>query len=100
MWELKQIQTVLMIIFVTFLCYLIFELTLWLYYYMNTKYLNVSSAGLTYLKSLTLDKSNIYLQLYDFTTSKSVNLYLGTIFGNPEDIYCEGQFVSGRIVLE
>ena len=30
----------------------------------------------------------------------SVNLYLGTIFGNPEDIYCEGQFVAGRIFLD
>ena len=97
MWELKLIQTVLLTIFVTFLFYLIFKLTLWIYDYMNTKYLNISSTGLTYLKSLTLDKTNIYLQLYDFTTSKSVNLYLDTIFGKPEDIYCEGQFVAGRI---
>ena len=47
-----------------------------------------------------MDKTNVYLQLYDFTTSESINLYLGTIFGNPEDIYFEGQFVSGRISLD
>ena len=27
-------------------------------------------------------------------------MYLGTIFGNPEYIYCEGQFVAGRISLD
>ena len=29
-----------------------------------------------------------------------VNLYLGTIFGEPEDILCEGQFVVGTIFLD
>ena len=43
-----------------------------------------------------MDKTNIYLHLYEFTTG---DLYMGTIFGNPEDIDCEGQFVSGRIAL-
>ena len=66
----------------------------------TTKYLNINSTGLTYLKSLTLGKTNIYLQIYDFTTCESVHLYLGTILGNPDDIYCEGQFVAGRISLD
>ena len=30
----------------------------------------------------------------------SVNLYLGTIFGEPEDITCEGQFVLETICLD
>ena len=47
-----------------------------------------------------MDKTNIYLHLYDFTTGDSVNLYLGTIFGEHEDITCEGQFVVGTIFLE
>ena len=46
-----------------------------------------------------MDKTNIYLHLYNFTTGDSVNLYMGTIFGNPEDIDCEGQFVAGSIAL-
>ena len=46
-----------------------------------------------------MDKTNIYLHLYAFTTGDSVNLYMGTIFRNPEDIDCEGQFVAGRIAL-
>ena len=47
-----------------------------------------------------MDKTNIYLHLYDYTTGDSVNLYLGTIFGQPEDITCEGQFVLGTICLD
>ena len=75
-------------------------MTLWLFDYCNTKFLNIHSTGLTYLKSLTIDKTNIYLQFYDFTTEECINLYLGTIFGNPEDICVEGQFVTGTISLE
>ena len=67
---------------------------------MNTKFLNINSTGLIYLNSLTMDKTNIYLQFSDFTTGDCTNLYLGTIFGNPEDIYVCGQFVSGRITLD
>ena len=47
-----------------------------------------------------MDKTNIYLQFCDFTTGECANLYLGTIFGNPEDIYVYGQFVPGRISLD
>ena len=47
-----------------------------------------------------MDKTNIYLQFSDFTTGKCPNLYLGTIFGNPEDIYVCGQFVAGRFSLD
>ena len=75
-------------------------MTLWLFDYLNTKFLNISSIGLTYLSSLTMDKTNIYLQFSDFTTGKCANLYLGIIFGNPEDIYVCGQFVTGRISLD
>ena len=70
-----------------FTCYLLFKLTIWTFDYLNTKYLHISSTGLTYLKTLTLDKTNIYLQLYDFTTCESVDMYMGTILGNPDDIY-------------
>ena len=47
-----------------------------------------------------MDKTNIYLHLYDYTTGDSINLYLGTIFGQPEDITYEGQFVLGKICLD
>ena len=52
------------------------------------------------MKILTLDKTNVYLQLYDFTTCESVNIYMGTILGNPEDIYCVGPFIAGSISLD
>ena len=51
------------------------------------------------MKTLTLDKTNVYLQLYDFTTCESVDMYMGTILGSPEDIYCEGHFITGSIPL-
>ena len=71
----------------TLTCYLLIRMTLWLFDYLNTKFLNINSTSLTYLSSLTMEKTNIYLQFSDFTTSECANLYLGTIFGNPEDIY-------------
>ena len=68
-------------------CYLLIRMILWLFDYLNTKFLNINSTGLTYLSSLTMDKTNIYLQFSDFTTGECANLYLGTSFGNPEDIH-------------
>ena len=67
---------------------------------LNTKYLHISSTGITYVKTLTLDKTNVYLQLYDFTNCELVDMCMGTIIGNPEDIYCEGHFVAGSISLD
>ena len=90
--DIKLIQIVLMVMILIFACYLIFKLTLWTFDYLNTKYLHISSTGLTYIKTLTLDKTNVYLQLHDFSTCRSVNLYIGTILGNPEDIYCVREF--------
>ena len=75
-------------------------LILWTYDFLNTKYLQLSSTRLSCWKTLTMDKTNLYLHLYDYTTGDSVNLYLGTIFGQPEDITCEGQFVLGTICLD
>ena len=47
-----------------------------------------------------MDKTNIYLQFSDVNSGECANLYLGTIFGNPEDIYVCGQFVAGRSSLD
>ena len=98
--DFKLIQIVLMVMSLAFTCYLLFKLTVWTFDYLNTKYLHISSTGLTYLKTLTLDKTNVYLQLYDFTICESVDMYMGTILGNPEDIYCEGHFIAGSISLD
>ena len=98
--DFKLIQIVLMVMTLDFTCYLLFKLTIWTLDYLNTKYLHISSTGLTYLKTLTLDKTNVYLQLYDFTTCESVDMYMGTILGNPEDIYREGHFIAGSISLD
>ena len=98
--DIKLIQIVLMVMLLAFTCYLLFKLTIWTFDYLNTKYLHISSTGLTYLKTLTLDKTNVYLQLYDFTSCESVNMYMGTILGNPENIYCVGHFIAGSISLD
>ena len=100
MLDLKILELVLIVMASTLTCYLLIRLTLWIFDYLNTKFLNINSTGLTYLSSLTMDKTNIYLQFSDFTTGDCTHLYLGTIFGNPEDIYVCGQFVSGRITLD
>ena len=98
--DFKLIQIVLIVMTSTFACYLLFKLTIWTFDYLNTKCLHISSTGLTYLKTLTLDKTNVYLQLGNFTTCESVNMYVGTILGNPEHIYCEGHFIAGSISLD
>ena len=98
--DIKLIQIVLMVMLLAFTSYLLFKLTLWTFDLLNTKYLHISSTGLAYIKTLTLDKTNVYLQLYDFTTCKSVNMYMGTILGNPEDIYCVGHFMAGSVSLD
>ena len=100
MFDLKVLQLVLIVMASTLTCYLLITLTLWIFDYLNTKFLNINSTGLTYLSSLTMDKTNIYLQFSDFNSGECANLYLGTIFGNPEDIYVCGQFVAGRISLD
>ena len=100
MFDLKVLQLVLIVIASTLTCYLLIRMTLWLFDYLNTKFLNINSTGLTYLSSLTMDKTNIYLQFSDVNSGECTNLYLGTIFGNPEDIYVCGQFVTGRISLD
>ena len=99
MLDLKILQLVLIVMASTLTCYLLIRLILWIFDYLNTKFLYINSTGLTNLNSLTMDKTNIYLQFSDFTTGDCTNLYLGIIFGNPEDIYVCGQFVSGRITL-
>ena len=40
------------------------------------------------------------MQFSDFNSGECANLYLGTIFGNPENICVCGQFVAGRISLD
>ena len=100
MFDLKVLQLVLIVMASTLTCYLLIRLTFWMFDYLNTKFLNINSTGLTYLTSLTMGKTNIYLQFSDFNSGECTNLYLGTIFGNPEDIYVCGQFVTGRISLD
>ena len=96
----RLIQLVFTTMALIFTCYLFIKLILWIYDFVNTKFLHLNSTGLSYWKTLTMDKTNIYLHLYDYTTGDSVNLYLGTIFGQPEDITCEGQFVLGTFCLD
>ena len=67
--------------------------------YMNTKYLHISSTGLTCIKTLTLDKTNVYLQLYDFTTCENVNMYMGNHTWKPRrHILCR-TFYCGVSIL-
>ena len=48
--DIKLIQIVLMVMLLAFTCYLLFKLTIWTFDYLNTKYLHISSTGLTCMK--------------------------------------------------
>ena len=67
----------------TLTCYLLIRMTLWIFDYLNTKFLNINSTGLTYLSSLTMDKTNIYLQFSDFTTGECAKPIPGYILWQP-----------------
>ena len=62
----RLIQIVLTTMALTFICYFFIKLILWTYDFLNTKYLHLNSTGLSYWKTLTIDKTNIYLHLYDY----------------------------------
>ena len=51
MFDLKVLQLVLIVMASTLTCYLLIRMTLWLFDYLNTKFLNINSTGLTYLSS-------------------------------------------------
>ena len=80
--------------------YLLIRLTLWIFDYLNTKFLNINSTGLTYLSSLTMDKTNIYFSSLILLQVTCTNLFLDTIFGNPEDIYLCQICFQARITLD
>ena len=70
--DLKLIQIVLLVMTLTFTCYLLFKIVLWTFDYLNTKYLYISSTGLTYLRTLTFGPKQTFT--YNCMTSLHVNL--------------------------
>ena len=78
----RLIQIVRTTMALTFTCYLFIKLILWTYDFLNTRFLHLNSTGHSYWKTLTMDKTNIYLHLYDYITGDSIDLYLGTILDN------------------
>ena len=69
-FHLKVIHLVLIVMVLSLTCYSLIRMSLWLFDYLNTKFLNINSTGLTYLRSLSMDKTNIYLEFSDFTTGE------------------------------
>ena len=62
---------------------------------------HINSTELTYLKSLTLDKTNIYLQLYDFTTCESSTSASGHNTWKPMRTYTvKNNLLQDRISLD
>lgn len=49
-------------------------------------YLDFPNSKLDILRHMTLDKTDIYIQLTQTFGRKTSMIYLGTVFGNPEDI--------------
>ena len=50
MLDLKILQLVLIVMASAMTCYLLIRLTFWIFDYLNTKFLNINSTGLTYFK--------------------------------------------------
>ena len=80
---LKAFSKLLAILLAIWLCYKILN------YFCNKirmNYLDFPNSKLDILRHMTLDKTDIYIQLTQTFGRKTSMIYLGTVFGNPEDI--------------
>ena len=80
--------------------YILYVCTRKLIYYFSMNNVSNMQTKLNTLHFLMFDKTDIYLQLTDNCNLKSQSIYLGTCFGNPEDLETEGQFDVDDVVLE
>ena len=71
-----------------------------LVYYFGMNNVSNIQTKLSPFHFLLFDKTDIFLQVTDQIQSKSHSVYLGTYFGNPEDLETEGQFDEDDVVLE
>ena len=71
-----------------------------LIYYFGMNNVSNMQTKLTTMNFLWFDKTDIYLQITDNCNLRSQSIYLGTCFGNPEDLETEGQFDADDVVLE
>ena len=79
----KIFSKVLAIILAIWLCYKILN---YLYNKIRMNYLDFPNSKRDILRHMTLDKTDIYIQLTQTFGRKTSMIYLGTVFGNPEDI--------------
>ena len=73
--DFKLLQIVLFVILSIATAYLIWKLTLFLYDFCNTNFLNINSTRLTYLKTLTLNKTKLYLQPFNVINSEYLGIF-------------------------
>ena len=71
-----------------------------LVYYLSINNVSSLHTKLNVKHFLFFDKTDLYLQVTDNWNLKSQSIYLGTCFGNPEDLETEGQFDEDDVVLE
>ena len=85
-----------------------FVVTLYIFYklvkkiliWYNPNNLTPMQPRLSLLTILTMDKTDIYLQLINSASSCTFDLFLGSYFGNPEDLAVEGSLESNKIILD
>ena len=90
----------LKVIVVSTLVYLIYRLVKKICMYVNLYNLAHLQTKLTWSSLLILNKTDMYFQIYSISHATSIDLYLGSYFGNPEDVICEGQFVEDSVILD
>ena len=98
--EYELIEVLIKLVAVFLAAYLVYKIAKRLLNFYNSTNLAQIQTRLTLFSFLTMDRTDIYLQLFNARNSCAVDLHIGSIFGNPEDLAFVGQFQTGQIRLE
>ena len=79
------------VLFILLVTYGFYKIFISLYRWYNFHNLGFAQTQETLYKYLLFDKTNIYLQLTNTFGARTVQIHLGTFFGNPEDIKITGK---------
>ena len=81
-----KLLDLLKIIGILIFLWILYKIVKYLYNRLGIDFLDSGNSKFGFLRYLSFDKTDIYLQLTQNFGRKTVMLYLGSLFGNPEDI--------------
>ena len=82
------------VLFILLVTYGFYKIFISLYKWYNFHKLDFAQTKQTLYKCLLFDKTDIYLQLTNTFGTRTVQIHLGTFFGNPEDIKITGKLAE------